>query len=553
MPSELVIIVDASHTHLKIIERLAFSLGDSLDLRSFVDAEPALALCLIEPPDLAIIGAAPGSLSVPEFIRRLHGIEGCGAVPVLVVGGAQDHDAVEHVRQAGALEYLSYPLNVPDFYARVSRLMPHTRSGGAAHPSQASSLTSAARRASNSTELEELRHGRAEQHHQASLYRAHDALLRVIDFIPVMIGVTGSDGRYIFVNHRFAQFVGVRANRLLGRMPSEAHHDELARCLMESDARLVNGDLPPSPFEEEVVDREGNQRVLLTTKSLLQGSDRDDAMRVTVWLDITGRKSAELDLIAAKEQAEIANRSKTEFLATVSHELRTPLNAIIGFSQVIGGEMLGPIGTPKYAGYARDILSSAEHLLGIINDILDAAKLEAGRLELTEETVDVLKTVSDLVQLLDSKARAVSVRVGLRCEGIIPPLRADGRKLKQIIMNLLSNAIKFSHRGGAVDIVIARFEGAVSVSVVDRGIGMDEREVELATTRFGQVASAFARKHDGTGLGLPLAIGLTELHGGALSIRSAKGVGTTVTVTFPRERSVSLDTVAESADTAVQA
>src|SRR5205823_3562041 len=138
---------------------------------------------------------------------------------------------------------------------------------------------------------------------------------------------------------------------------------------------------------------------------MLHGSDGEDAMLVTVLLDITTRKRAELDLLAAKEQAETANRSKTEFLATMSHELRTPLNAVIGFSQVIAGEMLGPIGTPKYAGYAHDILISAEHLLGIINDILDLSKLEAGKLDLAEEMLELPKTMEDLLQLADAKAR----------------------------------------------------------------------------------------------------------------------------------------------------
>ncbi|HEV8680697.1 MAG TPA: HAMP domain-containing sensor histidine kinase, partial [Stellaceae bacterium] len=212
-------------------------------------------------------------------------------------------------------------------------------------------------------------------------------------------------------------------------------------------------------------------------------------------------------------------------------------NAIIGFSQVISGEMLGPVGTAKYVGYARDILTSAEHLLGLINDILDVSKLEAGKLDLAEDVIDPAKTVADLAQLAEAKARAGNIRVVIRREGDIPPLLADARKLKQIVLNLLVNAIKFSHPGGRVEIVLRNQGGALAIVVIDHGIGMDAEEVELAMTRFGQVASTWTRKHDGTGLGLPLAIGLTELHGGTLAIHSTKGVGTTVTVTFPVERS----------------
>jgi signal transduction histidine kinase len=224
----------------------------------------------------------------------------------------------------------------------------------------------------------------------------------------------------------------------------------------------------------------------------------------------------------------------------MSHELRTPLNAIIGFSQVIAGEMLGPIGTAKYVGYARDVLASAEHLLGLINDILDVSKLEAGKLDLAEEVIDPTKTVGDIVQLAEAKARAGGIHIVIRREGVISPLRADPRKLKQIVLNLLVNAIKFSHPGGKVELVLRGVDGAFSIQVADHGIGMDATEIELATTRFGQVASTWTRKHDGTGLGLPLAIGLTELHDGTLTIHSTKGVGTTVTVAFPRERSQSV-------------
>jgi signal transduction histidine kinase len=233
-------------------------------------------------------------------------------------------------------------------------------------------------------------------------------------------------------------------------------------------------------------------------------------------------------------------RGDFDFLYNMSHELRTPLNAIIGFSQVIAGEMLGPVGTPKYAGYARDILDSAERLLGIVNDILDVSRLEAGTLELIEETIDLGKTVADLVKLLEPRADAASVQFALEHDGVILPLRADERKIRQMVLNLLTNAIKFSHRGGIVQVVLRNIGGAVAIVIEDRGIGMDPHEVELAMTRFGQVATPWSRKHDGTGLGLPLAIGLAELHGASLSVQSTKEVGTTVTVTFPRDRSAPL-------------
>jgi signal transduction histidine kinase len=293
----------------------------------------------------------------------------------------------------------------------------------------------------------------------------------------------------------------------------------------------------PSCFEEEIVGGDGEPRLLLTTKSAFRDVASAAAMVVTAALDITERRKAERDLIAAKELAEVANHSKTEFLANVSHELRTPLNAIIGFSQLMAGEMLGPITTPKYVDYARDIAASGEHLLGIINDILDVSKLEAGKLDLIEEPIDLARAFDDLLRLVEERSRAGGVRIATRLQPGLPRLVADRRKIKQILLNLVTNAIKFSHPGGTVEITVSTRAGAVVVVIADHGIGMDARELQIAVSRFGQVASAWSRKHPGTGLGLPLAIGLTELHGGRLSIHSRRGIGTAVTLTFPRERS----------------
>jgi len=259
---------------------------------------------------------------------------------------------------------------------------------------------------------------------------------------------------------------------------------------------------------------------------------------VSAALDITDRKEAELALIAAKEEAELASRSKTEFLANMSHELRTPLNAIIGFSQLMADEVMGPLGSARYTSYARDICSSGQHLLSIISDILDVSKLEAGKIELDEEEVEIPQIIRDLLHLVIERARALEVGIDLEVPAELPRVHADALKLKQVLLNLITNAIKFSHPGGRV-LVRATIEAdGMHVAVIDHGIGMDETEVKTAVTRFGQVASPWSRKHHGTGLGLPLAMGLVELHGGTLKIDSIKGQGTTVAVILPPERIV---------------
>jgi PAS domain S-box-containing protein len=524
LASPRVVVVDNSATNLKILARLASMLGEATAVETFADPAAALAACAGEPPDLLIVAGEMTQLDAAGFIARLHGEPGCAGVPAIVVAAFEERDSIDMALAAGAVDHLLSPVDHREFRTRVGNLL-RLRGHEQPRPPATAPLDAAA----------------SQPPGEASLSRAHERLLRVIDTVPALVCATDRDGRYIFCNQRFAAFVGLRPSRLIGRQPLEAHDDALAHSLNELDHRMLAGDNLPTSFEEQIVDREGKRCDLLTTKAVYRGTDGDDAMVVTVSLDITARKHAELDLLAVKEQAEIANRSKTEFLANMSHELRTPLNAIIGFSQVMAGEMLGPIATQRYVGYARDILGSAEHLLGIINDILDVSKLETGKLELVEEAIDAPKAIGDLIHLVESKARAAEVRVLVRREGEVPRLRGDPRKVKQIVLNLLTNAIKFSRPGGEVEIVLKSDGGRVTVTVTDRGIGMDPHEVELAMAHFGQVNGPWTRQHAGTGLGLPLAIGLTELHGGTLTIQSIKGVGTTVTVTFPPSRSEGIE------------
>jgi PAS domain S-box-containing protein len=527
-----VVVVDNSATNLKILTRLASSLGEEASPRGFADPEAALAACAAERPDLVIVAGEMAELDVAGFVSRLHGEKTCATVPIIVVAAYEERDCIDRALAAGAADHLLSPVDHHEFRTRVRNLL--RLSGREQSGTQ------------KIAPLEGVRARIAQREEGPGLTRAHERLLRVIDAVPALVCATDRDGRYIFCNHRFAAFVGLRPGRLIGKQPLEAHDDALARNLNELDHRLLAGENLPIAFDEQIVDREGKRCDLLTTKSVYHGGDGDSAMVVTVSLDITARKLAELDVLAVKEQAEVANRSKTEFLANMSHELRTPLNAIIGFSQVMAGEMLGPIATQRYVGYARDILGSAEHLLGIINDILDVSKLETGKLELAEEAIDMPKAIADLIHLVESKARASELRVVVRREGELPRLRGDSRKVKQIVLNLLTNAIKFSRPGGEVEIVLKSDGGAVTVTVTDRGIGMDPHEVELAMTRFGQVTGPWIRQHAGTGLGLPLAIGLTELHGGSLTIQSIKGVGTNVTVVFPPARSEGVEGVAAS-------
>lgn len=251
------------------------------------------------------------------------------------------------------------------------------------------------------------------------------------------------------------------------------------------------------------------------------------------------RKEADEQLLFAKQKAEMADRAKTDFLANMSHELRTPLNSIIGFSESIQHQVFGPLEHEKYGEYIEIIHESAQHLLDLINDILDISKIEKRKLILREESLDVAAMVDGCCRLIEARAKEENICLKKRYSNDLPPLFADERAIKQILLNLLSNAVKFTSTNGLVTIgaeVTATGEFVITVS--DTGIGMDEKSIETAMLPFGQVESIITKKYEGTGLGLPLSKGLVEAHGGTLEIESEVNNGTTVMVKFPPERTL---------------
>ena len=241
-------------------------------------------------------------------------------------------------------------------------------------------------------------------------------------------------------------------------------------------------------------------------------------------------------LSLALEAAATSSQAKSQFLATMSHELRTPLNAIIGFSELLKSEALGPLGSERYAEYAADIHDSGSHLLSLINDVLDFSKAEAGRLDLREEPLDLREVLTDCLRLTAPGAKEAGIAVSLDLPPTAPAVVADARRMKQIALNLLSNALKFTAAGGAVRVSLALEDDGLAMAVSDTGIGMTPEQIPVALEPFGQVDSSLSRRHEGTGLGLPLCRRFAEAHGGSLTIESELGKGTTVTVRLPAER-----------------
>lgn len=258
--------------------------------------------------------------------------------------------------------------------------------------------------------------------------------------------------------------------------------------------------------------------------------------------DITAKRKEAEALRDARDQATAASRSKSEFLANMSHELRTPLNAIIGFSEALERELFGPIGSPRYREYAEDIHDSGVHLLSLINDILDLSKIEAGHFKLHEDDTDLNHIIGAATRIVRHRAQQANIAIELSLPEPPIALVADERALKQVLINLVSNAVKFSPDGSLVRIEAHVRPDCLRISVIDEGVGMAPEDIPRAMTPFTQLDGSLSRAHEGTGLGLPLAKHLAELHGGKLRIESQVGAGTAVHVDLPLDRIIGSDT-----------
>ncbi len=276
-----------------------------------------------------------------------------------------------------------------------------------------------------------------------------------------------------------------------------------------------------------------------TRREIELSFDRDRLALAQAQIEADRARLAETNrqLLASKESADAANRAKSQFLAHMSHELRTPLHAIIGFSELIKDQAPAGPNAPPIAGYARDIWTSGRHLLELINSILDISKVESGTATLAETVFPVEDVARASLVSVRSQAESRGIVIEVKLPTDRPQVRADRTRLQQVLINLLSNAVKFTPDGGRIVLKARRsVTGELVLSVKDSGIGMSEADIEVAMTPFGQVDNSLSRSFEGTGLGLPLACRLTELHGGRLELTSTKGRGTTATVTLPADR-----------------
>jgi two-component system cell cycle sensor histidine kinase PleC len=382
--------------------------------------------------------------------------------------------------------------------------------------------------------------------------RAEQRLQYAIESVSEAFVLWNGRGRLVLCNQNYRTFFALEPRIV---KPGARHH------LVQKVAEIAMRTVTPG-------DKPGMKQVEMADGRWLQISERRtaDGGLVMTAADITALKrqehklrsneealqaavakleenAAELAELAAKHQAETiraesANQAKSEFLANMSHELRTPLNAINGFSEMMSEEMFGPLGDRRYKEYAKDILSSGQHLLALINDILDMSKIEAGKMVLHPEPVALAQVIEDALRLIRNRAEAAGLELVVDIAAQTPTVEADYRAVKQILLNLLSNALKFTPRGGSITITADRLAAGaaperVKIAVTDTGVGIAEADLQRIARPFEQVERQHAKTTQGTGLGLALTKSLVALHGGALDIQSKPGRGTCVSFTLP--------------------
>ncbi|MEO9900262.1 PAS domain-containing sensor histidine kinase [Nisaea sp.] len=346
-------------------------------------------------------------------------------------------------------------------------------------------------------------------------------------------------GNEFFASAQMCRTVGwgEEPRTMTGRASSAHIHKEQRKAARRALIRKLREGADSFSLEYRIEDRDG-EPVWVSNhfRVVCDAAGRVARMAGSV-TEVTARKKHEDELRAAKEQAELANRTKSEFLANMSHELRTPLNAILGFSQTIASEMFGALSNDRYKEYAGDINSSAVHLLELINDILDMAKIEANEFIVSKDLFDAIPAVGRCVRFMNERAARKQIEITVSIDEKQLAIEADQRMFRQILLNLLSNAVKFSDEGGKVWVEGGEIvDGYLEFRVGDTGIGMAPEDIEIALTPFGQVGRGRLVAQEGSGLGLSIVSRLMDLHEGNLSISSEIGKGTLVTLRFPESR-----------------
>ncbi|MBT3989980.1 MAG: PAS domain-containing protein [Rhodospirillaceae bacterium] len=371
---------------------------------------------------------------------------------------------------------------------------------------------------------------------EATLREREEMLHLITDNIPAYVSYVDKDLVYRFVNAEYEKDFGRPKSEIIGLKLNELWPTSSWESIRPYVEKVLEPNSSSVEFDFESVI---NNKVLIRKSTYIpdQAPNGDALGFYILSEDVTRTRQHEADLVQSRILAETANRSKSEFLANMSHELRTPLNAIIGFSEVLNEKIFGDMANDQQTEYVLNIHESGQHLLDLINDILDVSTIEAEKFELNESNVKLHETAESAVRMVKDRAQHAGIILLNNIKDSAPNIFGDERRLKQIMVNLLSNAVKFSEEGGEVSIDLElTSDNNLALSIRDTGVGMDEEGIATAMEKFGQINRQDNNPTDGTGLGLPLTKALVEAHDGTLKIESAIGEGTVVRVELPSAR-----------------
>ncbi len=519
--SPYIAIIDDLSANRAYMERLARSVEDVGRVESFAGAPDALRAFAADPPDLIITDFNMPEMNAAECLTALRRIPGLEDTPVMVVSGYEQRDIRYQALECGATDFLVTPVDTIEFRTRARNLLMLGM-----HQKLLRSRTFALQDRLVNDRLRSLE----------TLKRTRQHMLGVIDSVPAMVYAVDEHGHCIFANQFCFDFAGITETGSLDDL-HELFATIAATGVLEN---LKRG----APQQAEVTLRgaSGHPREFFVVARETGSAEDGSLTKVVSALDISSVKAAERSLRIAKEEAEAANRAKSNFLANMSHELRTPMNAIIGFTDMMRSGLVGEPPNEKYRQYLDSILYSARHLLSIINGILDFAQMEAGKTRIEETVFSLHNCLRQVAEMLDAQITGRGNALILPADPEVT-LWTDEQKLRQVLINIITNANKFTE-GGSIAISVCcaddqpesahpPYQG-LEIRVTDTGLGMSEEEKQTALTSFGQILEhTFEKPKNGTGLGLPISSGFMKLMGGHLNIDSEKGAGTTVRLWLP--------------------
>lgn len=501
-------------------------------LRQVIDAVPAL-VCATDQEGKVLFSNSAGAHRLgitPDEMVGMHRDEG------LAPEDAKRHQALDRRLYDGTEDLMTFEEEIagPDGSMRTFLTVKSPLHG---NEGEVSGVVTVALDITDRKEVERV----------AQRQRSHLGV--IIDNIPDWIYATDEAHKITLANLAVARAFQTTPDEMVGKSFDEfVDNTDRVDADRKANIAVLNSGKAAQLPEVSTSDVFGERQWLRTMKlPFVSSTGEIEVLSVTT--EVTAQHVAQEVLREAKEQAEAANQNKTEFLANLSHELRTPLNHIMGFAQVMAEESYGPHNDPRYRDYANNIHESGNHLLAILNDILDVSRLETGVWQLVERQVDLNRVAESVLKIVAERTDRAGLTLEKNLDEHLPVVMADERMVRQMLLNLLSNASKFTEEGGRITVESRRLEdGGVALAVRDTGVGIDQQDFETVLAPFGQVENVMSRKNVGTGLGLSLVKSMIELHGGKVAIESTLGEGASVALMFPAARVKSSDADGQAAE-----